>query len=107
MMKSKTQNVMRYPPLFIRCQAKWANKPCCGNLVPRTCKPHRRWNRRICRECQLKYDNYVLKAIVESMEQINPKLQKFIHAKYLQLTNHSQARSSKYKTKHVQGHKKK
>lgn len=79
---------MKYPPLLIRCQAKWVNKPFCENLIPRTCKPHRRWKRRICRECQLKYENYVLKAIVESIKRKDPRLQKYIHVMYLQLTKH-------------------
>ena len=84
-MKFKKQNT---PPIGMRCEASWTinnKRHCCQRLIPHNASSHPHWQRRVCKECKLQYENHVLLTIVSLMKQTHPRLKDYIHNTYNRL----------------------
>ena len=84
-MKFKKQNKT---PIFMRCEASWTinnKRHCCQRLIPHNASSHPHWQRRVCKECKLQYENHVLLTIVSLMKQTHPRLKDYIHNTYNRL----------------------
>ena len=75
-------------PLFMRCEASWTlgkKTTCCQKLIPHNASSHPHWQKRVCRECKLRYENHVLTTIVSLMKQKHPKIKDYIQKTYNKL----------------------